>query len=277
MWRWFSFAGLFLIALDALPARCGENHEFPVPRGEKEFVALLPHIKGYASIAPGDSRLFIRAVTPYGPMNLEVRRARSFEEANTVRSLYLGAVGAAFGIDPLRFTNEFHCGPDCIAGRMAVSTGSLDRITALVHEFESLSRVRLLAWWGITGEYRVNDLYHMASQTNEAIPSPVMGFVPSGDWRNWKTPEAFLATVGVKPETIRTMLTEMKETRLVAIVRDGGGAVRAIGSGIGDNESGLWFIRPAMRIPRVGDRSADGREIVFAEKVGENVFYYETS
>jgi len=54
-------------------------------------------------------------------------------------------------------------------------------------------------------------------------------------------------------------------------------ATRAVGVGIGDNESGLLFLPSGTAVPKVGETRPGGNKYEIVEKVSANVFYYETS
>jgi hypothetical protein len=65
--------------------------------------------------------------------------------------------------------------------------------------------------------------------------------VPSGDWRPWRDLPAYLATLGVKEAAVNDLVSQMLDIGLSAILREPA-STRAVGVGVGDNESGLLFV-----------------------------------
>jgi hypothetical protein len=250
---------------------------FPVPRAEQEFVALIPHVEGYCGAINNDQKAFTLAVLPFGPMDLQITKAQNYEEANLLRNFYLGIAGAACGIDPAGLANSFHCGKTCIEYRRSDVVGKLDRIGQLVNEFDAAQQIQILAQWGIKDEYRVNNVFHMMGQTNESLPSPLMGFVPSDKWRKLDAPEKYLEEIKLSQTKFDEMLTTLKTMNLAAVVRDSLGNTRVVRVGISDNEAGLLFVKSTSAKPKKGQKMLDGREYVYVEEIRPNTFYYETS
>jgi hypothetical protein len=254
-----------------------DRASFPVPRAEQEFVALFPHIEGYGGAIRNDQKAFLLAVLPYAPLDLQITRAQNHEEADTLRNFYLGVVGAASGIDSAALANRFHCGKSCVDYRKSEVVGKLGRMTDLVAEFNAVPQIEILAQWGIKDEYRVNNVFHMMGQTNESLPSPVMGFVPSDKWRKLESPEKYLEEITVLKAKFYSILTKTKEMSLAALVRDSQGSVRVVRVGISDNEAGLFFLKNPSNKPKKGQKMLDGREYIYVEEIKPNIFYYETS
>ena len=250
---------------------------FPVPRAEQEFVALFPHVEGYGGAIRNDQKAFTLAVLPFAPLDLQITKAQNYEEANVLRNFYLGIAGAASGIDPTALANSFHCGKTCIEYRRSDVVGKLTRIAELVDEFDAARQVEILAQWGIKDEYRVNNVFHMMGQTNESVPSPLMGFVPSDKWRKLASPEKYLEEIKLPQAKFDAMLTKVKEMSLAAVVRDSQGNIRVVRVGISDNEAGLLFVKTPANKPKKGQKMLDGREFVYVEEIKPNIFYYETS
>ena len=184
---------------------------FPVPRAEQEFEALFPHLQGYGSSIRGNQKAFTLAVLPYAPLDLQVTKAKTHEEASDLKNFYLGIAGAASGNDSAAMANSFHCGQSCIQYRKSDVEGKLVQISELVNEFSSISRLELLAQWGMKDEYRVDNVFHMMGQTNESLPSAVMGFIPSDKWRKLDAPETYLAEIKVSKVQFDSVLTKVRE------------------------------------------------------------------
>jgi hypothetical protein len=249
--------------------------EFPVARAEKEFEAAVPHVAAYCQGVAGNVSLFQRAALPYAPLDLQIRKARG-DEANRLRNLWLGVAGAACSVDVAKLTANFHCGERCLFSRRADLRRKLPMLQALVKDVRAARNVRLLALWA-PGEWRVNDLYRTpAGAYNEARPSPVMGLVPSADWKRWDRLDAWMKASNVDRRKVEELLGRIEALRIAAVVRDGD-AIRVVRIGLGDNESGLLFGSEKAKPPKVGDALPDGRTYVAIEPVAPGVVFYETT
>ena len=262
------------LALAALLA-LGAGPKVPVPRAEAEALALRPYLEGYCGRSPGDEGAFKLAVLPYGPLDLQVRGAKTHDEANALRNFHLGLAGRACKVDASKLAASFHCGPDCTRWRRGQLVKQLPELKALAARFQGLAGVWLLAQWGIPGEHRVNDLFRMAGQTNEALPGPAIGLVPSQAWRSWPDEASFLSGVGAKPAEVDAALEQLRRLSVAAAVREGQG-VRLVKVGIADDEAGVLFFPAGARLPKRGDRALDGREYVVVEPLEAGVVLYET-
>lgn len=248
---------------------------FPVPRAQQELVDMAGFAKGFGETHHGDANLFQRWVLPFAPLDLQVGKA-THEEASSLRNFYLGYVGAAFGVNPAKLANDFHCGPDCTRGRFEELAGNLPKIEQLVDGFRKLKGVDVLASWGIRGQFRVNGLFKVFDQTNVTTPSPVMGFVPSSSW----TPadaDKYIVSLGASPAAVRSVLAAQEALSIAALVREAGGEIRVVRIGISDNEAGLLF--PSGKQPALtrGAKLPDGRQIVFLRELKAPVLFYETT
>jgi len=246
------------------------------PPGGDEFEHLMPHITQSCVVVRETPGIWPYRSFPYGPLGLEVRGAKTPAEADRIRNFFLGAVAGACGIPPDQVTGYFFCGPQCPANRRDHLLGQLPAISSLARDFGDLRAVRLLAAWAPKGELRVNDLFLMQNRAREAVPSRVMGFVPSGDWRSWPSLGAYLQKIDVSEGKVIDLTRRMLEIGLSALIRDPSG-IRLVGVGVGDNESGLLFLRPAGSRPRVNAKWPDGRKYTIVEEVVPGVFYYATT
>lgn len=250
---------------------------FPIPRAEQEFGTLIPHLRGVGGTVRNEPKYFALAVLPYAPLDLQITKAQNYEEADVLRNFYLGIAGGVAGIDSAELANSFHCGKSCIDHRKSDVVGKLTRVTELVAEFKTVPQIKILANWGIKEEYRVNNVFHMMGQTNESLPSPIMGFIPSDKWRKLETVEKYLEEIKAPKAKFDSLLAKVKEMSLAAMVADLNESVRVVRVGIGDNESGLLFVNKSSDKPSKGQKMLDGREYVYVEEIKPNVFYYETT
>lgn len=253
-----------------------ESATFPVARAAVEFRELLPHVSGYCERIQGDPEAFRRVVLPFGPLDLAVRNSRDWNEAKSLRGMYLGFAGRACNVDALGLAASFHCGAECTVGRRVDVVSRLEVLRKLVSDFRRIPRVWVIGQWGWGGEYRVNDFYRMmGGQTNEAVASRVMGFVPSKRWKRWSNERAFFESLGVGPESIESIVRRMRDGSVAAVVR-GDEGTRVIRVGIAQNESGLLFMEANSALPALGTRGRDGRVYAVVEQVAQGVAFYET-
>ena len=246
------------------------------PPGGAEFDHLIPHIEAACAIVREKPDIWPYRAFPYGPLGLEIRKAKTPADADRMRGFFLGAAAGACGIPEDMVTAYFFCGPACPGNRRDHLVRQLAAVRALKKDFERLPSARLISIWAPGDEFRVNDVFYMDGKTREAIPSPVMGFVPSGDWKAWPSLAAYAQRIGIPESKIRDLTRQMQEIGLSALIRDKPG-LRLVGVGIGDNESGLIFPRPDAARPRVGAQWPDGRKYAIVEEVALGVFYYETT
>jgi hypothetical protein len=205
--RWAcTFGGIFVWAIIGL-AGLLQAQGFPVPRAEQEFQRLLPFVYGWAQQNAGDAELFKRWSLPFGPLSLQVTKA-NHREGSSLKNLYLGVSGAAFKVDPLALANSLHCGPSCVAYRRVDVKSKLPRIEPLVPHFRALTRVRIIANWGLGDDFGVNELFRIMGQQNVTQPSPIMGFVPSDVWHPVKDADEYIKSLGSSPAKVREILKE---------------------------------------------------------------------
>jgi len=110
---------------------------FPVPRAQQELIDLAGFAKGFGETHHGDANLFQHWVLPFGPLDLQVGKA-TYDEASSLRAFYLGFVGSAFGVNPAKLANDFHCGPDCTRGRFDELSANLPKIEKVVLAFKGV-------------------------------------------------------------------------------------------------------------------------------------------
>lgn len=245
------------------------------PRGADELTHLIPHIKDTCALVREEPRLWPLRVFPYGPLSLETRRATG-SEAETLRNIHLGIVAAACEVPNDAVTRHFFCGPECPKNRRDHLVGQVAKVRSVIARFEPLRGVRVVSIWAPRGELRVNDVFVLGGVVQEAIPSRSLGLVPSGDWHAWTSLGSYLVTLKVQESDIRAIESNMRDIGLSAIVRDATG-IRAIGVGLGDNESGLLFLSKGRVRPQVGKMTPDGRRYQFVEEISKDLFFYETT
>jgi len=145
IWTRLGLAVVFVLLTVAPGARAQQR--FPVPRAQQELIDLGGFAKGFGESHHGDATLFQHWVLPFAPLDLQVGKG-TYDEASSLRGFYLGFVGAAFGVNPAKLANDFHCGPDCTRGRFDELSKNLPKIEKVVDAFRKLKGVDVLASWG---------------------------------------------------------------------------------------------------------------------------------
>jgi len=207
-------------------------------------------------------------------MDLTVSKG-TWAESETLRNLYLGFVGAACKVDAAALARSFHCGSVCTADRRNGLVSNLERIKRVTKAFAALAGVDLVSQWGVRGEFRVNNAFTLMGQTNEAKPSPMMGFIPWDVWEHFSVIGEYLKTKHISEAAFNELLKEIKALSLAAVVREKR-AVRVVRVGIADNESGLLFLKHGEPLPVVGQGAEGGRRYVVIEQIEDGLVFYET-
>lgn len=243
---------------------------------EAELRKLMPHVTDACAVVKTTPQIFPYRSFTYGPLGLEVRKANSPAEAGSLRNFYLGVVASACGVGAEDVTAHFFCGPDCPANRREHLARQLPAIRGLAASFRKLIGLRILAVWAPKGDLRVNDVFQMTGVVREAMPSPTMGLVPSGDWKPWPSLAAYLNTIKLPEDTVARLTQQMLAIGLSALIREGAD-IRLVGVGVGDNESGLLLTARRTLTPQVGARLPDMKTYSIVERLAPDLYYYETN
>jgi hypothetical protein len=242
----------------------------------RELQPLLPHVFGYGASRKRDVEAFVRAVLPFGPLDIEVRNPQYFRSASIARVQYLQALAEAFDLDALGIASSFLCGFPCVQSRKAQAVDRLDSLTLVVNYLRANESVQILANWGIIGEFRVNDVFRMMGQTFEARESQLAGLVPSGSWSAPIEMDSYLRKLRLVQAEFDNVIQLLKRLSFAAVVRCGTNCIRAIRTGIGASESGLLFLSTEARPPAIGDMWWAGKQFTQIEEIAPTVFYFET-
>lgn len=281
MTRKYLFLAALAVGSSVGRAAAQEARAFPVPRAEKEFRALIPYVRSYAErVVQGDERSFVTAVAAYGPLDLQVTKAASGQEAANLKNYFYGIAGGASDMPPetiMRWGMAFPRPAEAVQERKRQVTEHLPQITALVAQMKKTPQITLLAQWGFKNEWRVNNAFYEQGKLREAIPTPVMGFVPSGKWKPYPIPQAYAQTLNIGQPAWDNLLKAFRATPIIALVRQKDGSVRAVRFGTSNNEIGLLFIGGPKTQPTVGTRLQSGQQYALLESVAPGVFYYEAN
>jgi hypothetical protein len=126
----------------------------------------------------------------------------------------------------------------------------------------------------VVGEYRVNNVFVMMGQVRQTTASTVMGFLPSNVWRALPDVATYLDTLQVSGTAFQALLMDMKRLSLSALVVRRK-SIRVILFGIGDNQSGLIFLR-GQPVPARGEHDDNGRRYRIVEQLEPGIVFYET-
>ena len=177
---------------------------------------------------------------------------------------------------PLRLQRRSSAVPSAPKTAVIILSSSFRKYRTAVASFDGVPTIRLISIWAPQGELRVNDVFVLGGHVREAIPSTKLGLVPSGNWKQWASLEKYLATLQVPQAAVNDLAQQMLAIGLSALVRETF-QTRLVGVGVGDNESGLLFLRAGASPPRVGDVRPDGNTYTLVEQVDPGVWFYETS
>jgi hypothetical protein len=244
----------------------------PTP-GEAEMAALAAFVETTCAPVRDAPQMFPFRAFPLGPLSVEVRKAASAAEARERRDAHLDVVAGACGLEPGEVTTPFQCGASCVAGRRAHLVSQLAAIRTVAEGFRR-TKLQRIAVWAPRGELRVDDVFVMDGKAHEAVPSPTLGLVPSGVWKELPSLAAWLDARDVEESTVRELADGMRGLGVSSVTREGG-RLRVVGVGIGDNESGLLLGDGAP--PAAGSVAADGRRYETVERVAPDAVFYETN
>ena len=213
---------------------------------------------------------------PYGPLTLEARKATP-EDAARLRELHQALVASACGLSMERVKDPSGCEPDCVQEWRTGIEKNAKAVDALAAEFGYWKSVHLIAYFGPSGEFRVNDVFVLGGEVREALPVTDAGLVPSGNWKTWPTIESAIGRFGVPPSRLVSFPERLHSLGLIAIVREANG-LRLVGGGSGNVERGLLRLRPGTAPPKIDSRREDGRvySLLVRQKDLLNTWYYET-
>ena len=243
------------------------------PANDAEVKRVTQFVEEVCAPVKETPEMFLFRAFPLGPLSLEVRRAATPEEAKELRNVHLGIVAGACGLEADEVTEPFACGPECVTGRRQHLVSQLTRLRTVAEGFRRTS-LKVLAIWAPKGDLRVDDVFVLDGVVREAVPSAIHGFVPSGEWKDLESLDAYLGPRKVDGGAVLELADGMRGMGVSALVREGD-RLRVVGVGIGDNESGLLL--GAGSEPGVGSLAADGRRYQVVERVAPDAVFYETN
>lgn len=88
------------------------------PPGGAEFDHLIPHIEAACAIVREKPDIWHYRAFPYGPLGLEIRKAKTPAEADRTRGFFLGAAAGASGIPEDLVTGLLFPRPDAARPRV---------------------------------------------------------------------------------------------------------------------------------------------------------------
>ena len=269
---------LLITAFSILTAAAcfAQEMKFPVPRAEKEFAKAVEGSKRLAETINGDTGRFLSFVSPYSPLDIQIKNG-TYRESEIIKNMYFGAMGWISGVDPRNLTNEYHCGEKCTEARFIEISSNFENILKTLKSMMELKKIRILSQWGKKEEYRINDIYNLGWDVVEALPSPAMGFVPSGEWKEWDDIEDCLEVLGVDEARLLRVIADMNKYSIAAMVINKGKPIRIIHSGLSDNESGLLILADGAEAPEEGDNLDSGKSYKLIVPLINRCYYYETN
>ena len=267
--------GLFLL-LGIGVASAGDP-EFPLPRAEAEFHRLIPILEGAGATGAMDLAQFRALAGPCAPLDLEVSRG-SNSEAGLLKNIYFGTAGRILKIDAAGLANDFHCGPACTSARRQHAVDRLTEIRELVSAFGAARGVTLVAQWQQPESFRVNRAYKLGKLVREAIPSAEMGFVPSGQWKDYESAESYFSKNRIaRAQALEVVRLARKAGMAAIVLMPDGSVVVFLPGGVSDNQSGVIFQEAGQPAPRSRGILQNGLEYTYIEKLATGIYYFETT
>ncbi|WP_419805428.1 hypothetical protein [Terriglobus sp.] len=172
--------------------------------------------------------------------------------------------------------NDFHCGEACADQRFRKFVEQHERVSALVARFVPLVQLKIVSQWGVLNDYRVNDTLIQKSLITSFRPMGDIGIVPNASGKQFKSVSDATGLNLQDIATAESIAAELASLNIAAIVRSPQG-IRVIRSGCSDNQAGLLFKRTDVPEPKEKDDFGEGLELVFAVKVAQDIYYFETT
>ena len=274
----FFIAVLLLTPVGNAMAEPNEPRQpFPIPRAEFEFGALMAFPTGVGFRGQVELHMYQALASPFGTLDLQVTRVNDGDEASLLKNMYLGVSGRILKMDPSKLVSSFHCGPECTKQRKELAVKSLQQVRELVDAFLQTKNITIAAQGYHDNRFRVNNTFILGAWVREAIPSPNMGFIPSGQWNEFHNLDEYFEKSHIKRAEAMRLVDGLKRISFAAIEKNGTNSVRVFLTGIGDNVAGLLFQNGDTIPPVLRTKSADGLEYVILEEIESGLWYFETT
>lgn len=272
------FSVILLVSGENVKAEPNQSRQsFPIPRAESEFSSLIAFPTGVGFRGPVELPRYLALASPFGTLDLQVTRADDGDEASLLKNAYLGISGRILKIDTPMLTNSFHCGAECTGQRKELAVKNLKQVRELVDAFLRAKNISIAAQGYSDNRFRINNVFVLGGWIREAIPSPNMGFIPSGQWNEFHDLDEYFEKSHIERADAMRLIDGLKSISFAAIERSGANSVRVFLTGIGDNVAGLLFQNGDAPPPVLRAMSADGLEYVILEEIESGLWYFETT
>lgn len=272
------FSAILLVSGENVEAEPNQSRQsFPIPRAEFEFSSLIAFPTGVGFHGPVELPMYLALASPFGTLDLQVTRAADGDEASLLKNFYLGVSGRILKIDTAKLANSFQCGPECTGRRKELAVKNLKQVRELVDAFLQAKNIAIAAQGYNDNRFPINNVFVLGDWAREAIPSPNMGFIPSGQWNEFRNLDEYFEKSQIDRADAMRLIDGLKNISFTAIERSGANSVRVFLAGIGDNVAGLLFQNGDSPPPVLRAMSADGLEYVILEEIESGLWYFETT
>ena len=104
----------------------------------------------------------------------------------------------------------------------------------------------------------------------------MIGFVPSGQWKSYKSPQEYLDTIHISKSTFDGLYGVFQPLLVAAVLRPAPGETEVIALGLANNTSGLLFVTDEASKPVLGQRLPNGETYSVVQPIKPGVYYFET-
>jgi len=268
-----------LILLVTYTASSGAS-SFPVPEAKAEFEQLLAFPKGFSHNGRLTIKEYRAYAGPYAPLDIQITKARSYEDASVLKNLYLGISSKIVGFDretALTIPSMVLCGSEeCTLKHIKVIVDNQQLLINLAKNMANLKNVNIVAQWWQNGSYRVNKAFVTGLDVREVIPSELIGFVPSGKWVFYKNVHLLAVNNGFNIKGVLDLVKQLKIVGARAIIYSEFGGYDIIFDGVSDNYWGLLVLKENSDTPAEGLKNKDGFQYRVVRKISPGLYYYET-
>ena len=244
---------------------------------DNEYRQVIKHL---TEVLPA-SDLPLAYLTLFMPMNLlDVRATQLSPQAQQEFSNFnLGVLGHYFlNINQqqlIRLPNIAICqNDDCLKERLEQINQFLAAANPFIEEITSLKALEVLQQTA-PDVFRINNTFITPTDIITYTPSAEAGFVPSGNYTQWKSLAALpdIAHLVTQTADIRELMGLFSVS---AIVNTAAGNTDVIFSGISDNHWGVLLALKA-KAPAAGQINAQGLEYEKIVDLGNGRYYYQTN
>ncbi len=244
----------------------------------EERALVQTYIEQEASPIAGSINEFATLAQPYAPLDFQIRQSNN-EHASALRNYFFGVSSAVAGLSGSvapQMANDFHCGDSCTASRIRSFVDQNQQVSSLVMRFVPLTSLNVIAQWGTSNNFRINDTFIQQNVITTYIPAGTIGIVPNSTGKRFSNVLEATGLTFEEAAVAKEIAIQLAFLHLAAIVRSPQG-VRVIRTGNADNQCGLLFKRLSVKEPKQGDSFGEGLDVNGVTKLAPDIYCFETN